>query len=100
MSLFPVNLLKYFSEQPVSESGKYTAHQLTDSSTLQSLCRDRKDGQHLNHNLNDYVAHSPSRRDASIYLKPTEEMFDAVKHVDNLVLNSARIFSCLGSVSK
>jgi hypothetical protein len=27
-------------------------------------------------------------------------MFDAVKHVDNLVLDSARIFSCLGSVSK
>jgi hypothetical protein len=57
---------------------KYTPHQLTESSTLRFFCRDRKDGQHLNHNLNDYVAHSPSRCDAGIYLKPAEEVFDAV----------------------
>jgi hypothetical protein len=73
--------------------------QLTESSTLHFFCHDRKDGQHLNHNFNDYVAHSPSRRDAGIYLKPAEEVFDAVKDVEKPVLASARIFSRLGSVS-
>jgi hypothetical protein len=79
---------------------EYTPHQLTESSTLHFRCRDRKDGQHLDHNLNDYVAHGPSRCDASIYLKPAEEMFDAVKAVDKLVLASAQIVSRLvGSAS-
>jgi hypothetical protein len=101
ISLSPVNFLKYFSEWPVSENGKYKPlHQLTESSTLHFLCRDRKDGQHLNHNLNDYVSHSPSRCDASIFLKPAEEMFNAVKALDQLVLASAHIFSRLSSVSK
>jgi hypothetical protein len=35
----------------------------------------------------------------SIYLKPAEEIFNAVKDVDELVLASARIFSHLDSVS-
>jgi hypothetical protein len=80
---------------------KYTPpHQLTESSTLHFLCRDRKDRQHLNHNLNDHVAHSHSRCDASIYLEPAEEIFNAAKDVDELVLASARIFNRLRSVSK
>ena len=79
---------------------KYTPHQLTDTSTLHFPRRDPKDRQHLNHNLNDYGAHSHSRCDASIYIKSAEEMFNAVKDVEKLVLASARIFSRLGSVSK
>ena len=75
---------------------RHTQHQLTDSSTIHFFCRDRKDHQHLNHNLNDYVAHSPSRSDVYIYLKPAEELFNVVKDVDKLVLASARIFSRLG----
>ena len=67
---------------------------------LNFLCRDRKNGQYLNHNLNDYVAHSPSRSDASIYPEPAEEMINTVKDVDKLVLTSACIFSRLGSMSK
>jgi hypothetical protein len=73
---------------------------LTDSSTLHFLCRHPKDGQHLNHNFNDYVAHSHSRCDANIYLKPAEETFNAVKAVDKLSLAGARIFSRLGSMLK
>ena len=64
------------------------------------LGRDRKDSQHLNHNLNDHIAHSHRRWDASIYLKSAEETFNAVKDVDELVLASSRIFSRLASVSK
>jgi hypothetical protein len=80
---------------------EYTpSHQLTDSSTLHILRRDPKDRQHLNHNLNYHIAHGPSRCDASIYLKPAEETFDAVEDVDKLVLGIACIFSRLGSVSK
>jgi hypothetical protein len=79
---------------------KYTPHQRTESSTLYFFRRDRKDGQHFDHNLNDYVAHGPSRCDTSIYLKPAEEIFNPVKNVDQLVLDSASIFNCLGSVSK
>ena len=67
---------------------------------LHFFCRDCKDRQHLNHNLNDYVAHSHSRCDASIHLKPAEEMFNAVKAVDKLISAGARIFTRLGSVSK
>ena len=79
---------------------RYTRYHLTESPTLRFLCRDRKDRQHLNHNLNNYVAHGPSRCDASINIKPEEEVFNAVKDVDKLVLAGARIFSRLGSVSK
>jgi hypothetical protein len=79
---------------------KYTPLQLTDSSTPYFLCRGRKDGQYLNHNLDDCVAHGPGRRDASIYLKPAEEMFDAAKAVDKYVLASARLFSHLCLLSK
>jgi hypothetical protein len=75
---------------------KYTPHQLTDSSTLHFLCRDRKDCQHLNHNLNDHVRHCRSRRDAGVYLKSAEETFDTVEDVDKLVSSGARIFSRLG----
>ena len=79
---------------------RYTRYDLTESPTLRFLCRDRKDRQHLNHNLNNYVAHGPSRCDASINIKPEEEVFNAIKDVDKLVLAGARIFSRLGSVSK
>jgi hypothetical protein len=79
---------------------KYTRYYLTESSTLRFLCRDRKDRQHLNHNLNNYVAHGPSRCDASINLKPEEEVFNAIEDVDKLVLTGTRIFSRLDSVSK
>ena len=77
----------------------YISHQLTESPTLRLFCRDRKDRQHLNHNLNNYVAHSSSRCDAGIYLKPVEETLNPVKALDKLVLASARAFSRLGSVS-
>ena len=79
---------------------KYTQHQLTDSSTHHFLCRNRKDRQNLNKNVNDYVAHSHSRCDASIYLQPEEEILNAVKDVNKLVLVSACIVSRLGSESK
>jgi hypothetical protein len=77
-------------------------HQLTKSSTLHFLGRDRKNRQHLNHNLDDNVAHSPSWCDASIHFKPAGEIFNAVKDIDKLVLAGARdrILSRLGSVSK
>jgi hypothetical protein len=45
---------------------------------LHFLCCDRKDHQHLDHNLNDYVGHRGSRDDTNVYLKPVEETFDAV----------------------
>ena len=74
---------------------KYTQYLLTDWSTLHFICRDRKDGQYLNHNLNDYVAHGRSWCDASVYFKPAEDIFNAVEDVDKLVLASARIISRL-----
>ena len=79
---------------------KYTRDQPTESSTLHFLCRDPKDRKHLDANLNDHVAHSPSRRDAGVYLKSAEETFNADKDVDKIVFASARIFSRLCSVSK
>ena len=79
---------------------KCTRDQPTESSTLHFLCRDSKDRKHLDDNLNDHVAHSPSRRDAGVYLKTAEEMFNAIKDVEKPVFAIARIFCRLGPVSK
>ncbi len=65
---------------------------------LYFLCRHRKDRKYLNHNLDNHVRHCRSRRDASVYLKPVEETFNAVKNVDKLVLASTGIFSRLGAL--
>ena len=67
---------------------------------LRFLCRDPKDRQHLDHNLNDYVAHNPGRSNVGIYLEPAEKMFNAVKDFDKLALAGARIFSRLCLISK
>jgi hypothetical protein len=64
------------------------------------LCRDRKDGEYLDHNINNYVRHSRSRCNASVNLKPLEESFDGVEEVDKLVSASAGIFSRLIRVLK
>ena len=81
---------------------KYTRHQLTESSALHFLCRDRKESQNLNHNVNEYVTHSISRCRASIYLKSAEKTSNVVKDVDKIVLATSgdRIFGRLGLVSK
>ena len=73
-------------------------HQLTQSSTFHFLCRDPKDSQYLDHNINDYGPHSRSRGDASVYLKPAKEALNAVKEFDELVLAGAGIFSSLGAI--
>jgi hypothetical protein len=70
-------------------------HRLTQSPTFHFLRRDRKDGEYLNHNINNYVRHSRSRCDASVNLKPLEKSFDAVKEVDKLASASADILSRL-----
>ena len=79
------------------KKGKYTRNQLTQWSALQFLCCDRKDRQHLCHNLNDHVRHRRSRCEDNVYLKPAEEMFDPIKDINYLFLASARIVSCLGA---
>jgi hypothetical protein len=71
-------------------------NQLTQWSTFHFLCRDCKNRQHLDHNLNNHVCHCRSRCKDSVYLKPVEEMFDAIKDVNYFFLASARIFSRLG----
>jgi hypothetical protein len=78
--------------------GKYARLKLTESSTLHFLCRDPKDRQYLDHNIDNHLRHPRSRCDADVYLKPVEEALDAVKDVDQLVSASARIFSHLGAL--
>ena len=72
-------------------------HQLTQSSTFHFLRRDRKDGEYLNHYINNYVRHSRSRCDASVNLKSSKVSFDAVKEVDKLVSASVSVLSRLKS---
>jgi hypothetical protein len=62
------------------------------------FCRDCKDRQYLDHDINDYFCHSHSGFDANVYLKPTEETFDAVKNVNKFVLTGFGVFYCLGSM--
>src|SRR5712671_7033884 len=97
MSLFPANFFKYFSNELSVVRGKYTQNQLTQWPTFHFLCRDRKDRQHLDHNLNNHVRHSCSRREDSVYLKSAEETFDAIKDVDYLFLVIA-LYSRLGAL--
>ena len=49
------------------------------------LCRNPKNRDNLNHNLHYYVSHTRGRGDPSVYLKPMEESFDAVKNLDEFV---------------
>ena len=74
-------------------------HQLTQSSPLHFVCRDPKDSQYLDHNIDDYGPHSRSRGDASVYLKPAKETLNAVKEVNELGFASADIVSCLGVIN-
>jgi hypothetical protein len=74
-------------------------HRLTQSSIFHFLGRDRKDVYYLDHNFDDHVRHSCSRSNASVYVKPLKEMFDAVEDIDELVLTRAGIFSRLGALS-
>lgn len=85
----------------VKKNSKSIKYRLTQSSTSHLLCRDRKNGDYLNHNLNNHVDHGRSRRNAGVNLKPVEEMFDAVEELNQLVSASAGIFSRLSvDVSK
>ena len=72
-------------------------NQLTQLPTFDFLCRDSKNRQHLDHNLNNHVRHCRSRCKGSVYLDPVEEMFDTIKDVDYLFLAGARICGRLGA---
>src|SRR5882762_199839 len=63
---------------------KSTQHhaRLTQSPTFHFLRRDRKDGEYLDHNINNYVRHSRSRCDANVNLKALKKSFDAAEEVD------------------
>ena len=67
----------------------------TQSPTLHFLRRNPKDPQYLRHDLDDYASHRRGRRDPSVYLKSTEETFDAIEYLDELVSAGADIFSRL-----
>ena len=70
-------------------------YRLTQSSSFHFFSRDCKDIYNLDHNFNDRARHSYSRCNAGVYVKPLEEMFDAVEDIDELVLTRAEIFSRL-----
>ena len=82
-----------------ARDGKYKRHPPTQSSTFHLFGRDRKDVYYLDHNFDDHVRHSCSWCDASVYVKPLKEPFDAVEDIDELVLTRASIFSRLEAVS-
>jgi hypothetical protein len=69
---------------------------LTQSPTFHFLVRDRKNGQYLGHNLNDYACHGVSVIiNVGVNLEPAEETFDAVKEVNEFVSARAGILSRL-----
>ena len=80
VSLFPINIIKCFSEQPLVRKGNIQGI-TSDSlnwSTFRFLCSNHEDCQYLNHNISNHVCHCRIRCDAGVYLKPTDETFDAV----------------------
>ena len=73
-------------------------YRLTQSSRSHFPGRECKDVYNLDHNFDDRAHHSCIRCNASVYVKPLKEMFDAVEDIDELVLIRAEIFSRLGNL--
>ena len=61
---------------------------LTCSALLDLLCCDGKDQKYLNHDLYDHVRHPCGRRHLDIGLEALEEVFNALKDVNEYVLAS------------
>src|SRR6266478_7333841 len=79
------------------QTHKHKGDQLAELSTLHFLCHDRKDRQHLYHNLRDHVRHCHSRCDASVYLSSRRKKC-SMRSKTSIILSSARMFSRLGSL--
>jgi hypothetical protein len=73
--------------------------QLTRSSLFNLLCCEGKDEKHLGHHLHDDVGHSLGWWEFNVCLKSFEEIFDALKKVDEYTLAGVYGLSRLADLS-
>ena len=71
--------------------------QLTRSSLFNLLCCDRKKSQHLHHYFHDYIHHFRRRCHLNVDLETLEEIFHALKDIDEIVVTRPNVLSRLAS---
>ena len=91
------SLFQYFSEHCFSHRSHSCTELLTDSALLDLLQRYSKNGENLDHYLNDYIHHFRSRPHFREYLETSEKHFNVLKGLHNLksVLASSNILGGL-----
>jgi hypothetical protein len=74
------------------ENSIYVQSRLTRSSPFDLLCRDGKEANHLDDNIQYNTLHSVSRWDTRISFQSLEKVFDPAEELDEHVLMSPNVF--------
>lgn len=74
------------------ENGVYVQSRLTRSSSFDLLCRDGKEANHLNDDIQYNTPHSVSRWDTRISFQSLEKVFNPAEELDEHVLMSPNVF--------
>jgi hypothetical protein len=59
------------------------------------LGRNPRDGENLDHYLNNHIHHFRGRRDLCVDLETPEKTLDALKNIDECIIVSPNILGCL-----
>jgi hypothetical protein len=95
ISFRPISLFPYFSEHS-SVNGLHTRTKLlTKFAFFNLLRRNPKNRQNFDHNLNDCIHHFRGRPHRCVDLETSEKAFNALKDIDERILASSNILSCL-----
>ena len=99
MSVLPISFFAYFSIHRSINSDILFGHQLLTDSTLFDFLRcDSKNGENLDHNLNDYIRHFHRRLNFCVDLETSEKHLNPFKDVDKCILARSNISSRLRDV--
>jgi hypothetical protein len=82
-SVLPTSLFTYLSELHSVNCHMLVYTLLTRSAFLNLLCRNPENREHLDHHVNHRIHHFRGRPHFCVYLETSEEIFDALKDVQN-----------------
>ena len=98
MSVLPISFFTYFSTHRSINSDVFVHRILTYSTSLDFLRCDPKNGDHLDHYLNDYIHHFRGRLDFCVDLETSEKHLNFFEDVNKCVLACSNIFRRLRGV--
>ena len=98
MFVLPISFFAYFSEHRSISSKIFVCQILTYSTLLHLLRRNSKNGEDLNHYLNDNIHHFRGRSRVCVDSEASEKHLNPLKDVDKSALACSNIFSCLRDV--